>query len=566
MPATEVGEVVGGGAAAERGVDGVVEVAPHGGNTAPGEPAVQVSSRESPSHALRGPVPIHLEHFTPLVVDLQNVPVIGDRREPASALRIDRPESGEDGSVRRGIAGHGHARVGGGDSPVELRHRYRDLHFGLKRRVGARFQLTRVPTRDDLDEGVGASLIDGSGILRERLPCFMSGELRHAQFTRALRQAGVNRLCVTSREDRLQESHTVGERSHGDTATLVGFGVPLVDRSVSEALGELRDVRPDAVDRFRLRIPERFLLISLSTLPLGHDPTGFADGHCPRPIDSTIHERFVHSGEIAHQTDGLRHSPLDGAIAQLYRGREFGIGRAMRYLVFVSARHLRSLGVCETTCPLEKPRFLRIKPVSGRTNRLEPFDDLRQRSPSCRIGERQLRIPSLGCATGRRGLLVRVATGPPASPARHADRTNLAVAGRPVMRMGRLLHASIIPQFEYTFDSFREVPQMAKSCVTKAPSGSYVAPHSFPKSEYNHTISNVCQYQDSCPTTRHRAGTKCPVEVRIDNHNARVDAQNKQALSALAVVVVMLGIAAYILFFRERATGIGVPAIDQLFL
>ncbi|WP_224781099.1 hypothetical protein [Leucobacter sp. Psy1] len=45
-----------------------------------------------------------------------------------------------------------------------------------------------------------------------------------------------------------------------------------------------------------------------------------------------------------------------------------------------------------------------------------------------------------------------------------------------------------------------------------------------------------------------------------------MDAQNKQALSALAVVVVMLGIAAYILFFREGATGIGVPAIDQLFL
>ncbi|UBH05910.1 hypothetical protein K8P10_001421 [Leucobacter sp. Psy1] len=240
----------------------------------------------------------------------------------------------------------------------------------------------------------------------------------------------------------MQESHTVGERSHGDTATLVGFGVPLVDRSVSEALGELRDVRPDAVDRFRLRIPERFLFISLSTLPLGHDPTGFADGHCPRPIDSTIRERFVHSREIAHQTDGLRHSPLDGAIAQLYRGREFGIGRAMRDLVFVSARHLRSLGVCETTSPLEKPRFLRIKPVSGRTNRLEPFDDLRQRSPSCRIGERQSRFPSPGRATGRREPLIAIT---PSPPAHLADRASLAVAGRPVMRLGRLLHASIIP-------------------------------------------------------------------------------------------------------------------------
>ena len=53
--------------------------------------------------------------------------------------------------------------------------------------------------------------------------------------------------------------------------------------------------------------------------------------------------------------------------------------------------------------------------------------------------------------------------------------------------------------------------------------------------------------------------------MRIDNHNARVDAQNKKALSTLAVVVVMLSIAAYVLFFREGAMGIGVPAIDQLF-
>ena len=76
----------------------------------------------------------------------------------------------------------------------------------------------------------------------------------------------------------------------------------------------------------------------------------------------------------------------------------------------------------------------------------------------------------------------------------------------------------------------------------------------------------MCQYQESCPTTRHRPGTRCSVDVRIDNHNARVDAQNRQALITLGVLVVGLGIAAYFLFFRDGATGIGIPAIDGIFL
>ena len=54
-------------------------------------------------------------------------------------------------------------------------------------------------------------------------------------------------------------------------------------------------------------------------------------------------------------------------------------------------------------------------------------------------------------------------------------------------------------------------------------------------------VGLMCQYQPECPTTRHRPGTKCPVRVRIENHNRKVDEQNRQAVWALVVLLVIAG-------------------------
>lgn len=76
----------------------------------------------------------------------------------------------------------------------------------------------------------------------------------------------------------------------------------------------------------------------------------------------------------------------------------------------------------------------------------------------------------------------------------------------------------------------------------------------------------MCQYQPECPRTRHRPGTKCPVRVSIENHNRKVDEQNRQALWALIVVVALaaLAFAFWWFFMREGATGIGLPVLDDL--
>lgn len=76
----------------------------------------------------------------------------------------------------------------------------------------------------------------------------------------------------------------------------------------------------------------------------------------------------------------------------------------------------------------------------------------------------------------------------------------------------------------------------------------------------------MCQYQSDCPTTRHRPGTQCPVRVGIQNHNRKVEAERLQTLWGIVVLVVILGVgfAAYWFLFRDGATGIGVPAIDEL--
>ncbi|KAM9866728.1 hypothetical protein ACIFOC_00420 [Leucobacter aridicollis] len=55
----------------------------------------------------------------------------------------------------------------------------------------------------------------------------------------------------------------------------------------------------------------------------------------------------------------------------------------------------------------------------------------------------------------------------------------------------------------------------------------------------------MCQYNDRCPTTTHRPGTRCPVEVREQN---RADKQREQLKGMAAVFSVML-VAGVILWF-----------------
>lgn len=81
-------------------------------------------------------------------------------------------------------------------------------------------------------------------------------------------------------------------------------------------------------------------------------------------------------------------------------------------------------------------------------------------------------------------------------------------------------------------------------------------------------VSLMCQYQPTCPTTRHRPGTRCPVRVSIENHNRKVDVKNRQAVWSLIVVLIIIAVAvaAYWFFLRPEATGMGIPALDNLLL
>ncbi len=38
----------------------------------------------------------------------------------------------------------------------------------------------------------------------------------------------------------------------------------------------------------------------------------------------------------------------------------------------------------------------------------------------------------------------------------------------------------------------------------------------------------MCQYQPTCPTTRHREGTTCPERIRIQKHNQKVQKRNAE--------------------------------------
>ncbi|MEB4615848.1 hypothetical protein [Leucobacter sp. M11] len=78
----------------------------------------------------------------------------------------------------------------------------------------------------------------------------------------------------------------------------------------------------------------------------------------------------------------------------------------------------------------------------------------------------------------------------------------------------------------------------------------------------------MCQYQSTCPTTRHRPGTQCPVRVSIEKHNRKVHEQNIRLLWTLVFVVAVLaiGLGLYWFFLRDGALGIGIPAIDNLLM
>lgn len=77
-------------------------------------------------------------------------------------------------------------------------------------------------------------------------------------------------------------------------------------------------------------------------------------------------------------------------------------------------------------------------------------------------------------------------------------------------------------------------------------------------------VSGMCQYNDRCPTTRHRPGTQCPVEVRDRNREDRLVSQ----LWGLVVIVAIFGLALgyYWFYLREGATGLGFAPMDNLFL
>lgn len=56
----------------------------------------------------------------------------------------------------------------------------------------------------------------------------------------------------------------------------------------------------------------------------------------------------------------------------------------------------------------------------------------------------------------------------------------------------------------------------------------------------------MCQYNDTCPTTRHRPGTVCPVEVRARNREAR---QVRQLWGVVTVLAITAGTYGFWWFF-----------------
>lgn len=53
----------------------------------------------------------------------------------------------------------------------------------------------------------------------------------------------------------------------------------------------------------------------------------------------------------------------------------------------------------------------------------------------------------------------------------------------------------------------------------------------------------MCQYNATCPTTRHRPGTVCPVEVRRENRERK--AAGKLLGSALSLVGALVALCVY---------------------
>lgn len=74
----------------------------------------------------------------------------------------------------------------------------------------------------------------------------------------------------------------------------------------------------------------------------------------------------------------------------------------------------------------------------------------------------------------------------------------------------------------------------------------------------------MCQFTERCPTTKHRPGTRCPVEVRDKNREDKLIAQ----LWGLVIMVAVFGIGLGVhwLYFRAEASGLGFAPLDDLFM
>lgn len=122
VPAAETREVVGGGRAALRRVDRMVQVAPVRRHPAPGEAAGPIPHPRQAAQLLARPVAVDAEHGTGRAVDAYPVPSLRRTGEIARSRRIDGPVADElaDGfaGIADGIAraANGVARAAGGVS------------------------------------------------------------------------------------------------------------------------------------------------------------------------------------------------------------------------------------------------------------------------------------------------------------------------------------------------------------------------------------------------------------------------------------------------------------------
>ncbi|KUF05532.1 hypothetical protein [Leucobacter sp. G161] len=73
----------------------------------------------------------------------------------------------------------------------------------------------------------------------------------------------------------------------------------------------------------------------------------------------------------------------------------------------------------------------------------------------------------------------------------------------------------------------------------------------------------MCQFNERCPSTKHRPGTRCPVEVRNRNREDKLIAQLWGLVIMVAVFGIGLGV--YWLYYRAGASGLGFAPLDDIF-